>query len=157
MGFGIKTWVTAFAAAALGTFMIFYGNLYGFAFYTGGMALKKWVMILLAATQAAIFAEYIYSGRKDSGKQLMYRFVQHGLLGFICAYGGYILYSKTADLRGTDFPSATSIYNVLVPFCFQRYFLVTGAAAVVCVVIWLIRRAKGISAKDGDRKEAAEE
>ena len=157
MGFGIKTWVTAFAAAVLGTFMIFYGNLYGFKFYTGGMALKPWVMILLAATQVMIFAEYVYSGRKDSGKQLMYRFVQHGLLGFVCAYGGYIIYSKTADLRGTDFPSATSIYNVLVPACFQRYFLVTGAAAVVCVVIWLIRRAKGISAKDGDRKEAAEE
>ena len=146
MGFGIKTWCFAALAAAVNTLAMFYASIFAPKVARGEIVLPKTAGLAVLAGAVLVFAEYIFVGRKDSGKQLMYRFVQHNVMSFACAYGGYIIYSLAKFQE--NYQRNTLVFNVMIPGCFQRYFILSGAAAVVCVIIWLIRRKKSDTTTD---------
>ena len=92
MGFGVKTWIFAAAAAVLNTAAMFYASIFGAPRqpYSTEVSPAAGIAVFLAG--AAALAEYIYFGRKDGGRERIYRFVQHNVLSFLAAYGSFIIY-----------------------------------------------------------------
>ena len=74
MGFGIKTWVFALAAAAVNTFAMFYAGIFGAPLQPYSTEVSPTAMILLGASAVFTVAEYIYFGRRDDGRQRIYRY-----------------------------------------------------------------------------------
>ena len=138
MGFGVKTWIFAAAAAVLNTFAMFYAGIFGAPRqpYSTEVSPAAGIAVFLAG--AAALAEYIYFGRKDVGRERIYRFVQHNVLSFVCSYIGFVIYSA-AGFREHYVPD-TTVFNALLPRCFQQFFLETGIAAIVCVIISAVKK-----------------
>lgn len=133
MGFGVKTWLFAAAAAVLNTAAMFCAYLAEVSAQMKNAALSPLTMVFPAAAIAFTAAEYIYFGRKDEGRQRIYRFVQHNVLSFFAAYGGFVVY--TAAGLQERYVLDTVIFNTLIPACFQRFFLVTAVGAIVCMIL----------------------
>ena len=138
MGFGVKTWIFAAAAAVLNTFAMFYAGIFGVPAQPNTLETTPASIFLLGASAVFTFAEYVCIGRKDEGRQRIYRFVQHNVLSFLCSYAGFIIYSA-AGFREHYVPD-TTVFNALLPRCFQQFFLETGIAAIVCVIISAVKK-----------------
>ncbi|MBQ4341518.1 MAG: hypothetical protein II756_03310 [Clostridia bacterium] len=138
MGFGVKTWIFAAAAAVLNTAAMFYASIFGAPKqpYSTEVSPAAGIAVFLAG--AAALAEYIYFGRKDVGRERIYRFVQHNVLSFLAAYGGFIIYCAAhfQDRYVLD----TVVFNSMIPACFQRFFLITVVGWLVCGVISLVNK-----------------
>ena len=151
---GIAAVFCALAAAALHTAAVFYASVFAAKVIDGVIVLPSLAGHAVTAGAAAVLAEYIFFGRKDEGRRLIYRFVQHNVLSFICAYAGYAVYCLGGFREQYD--SNAVVFKVVVPGCIHQYYLVSGAAVVVCVIIWLIRRTM-ISKKNYTTDNKAEE
>ena len=133
-------WIFALIAAAVSVFAVFYANLCGVRLDMNGMHYKTSALFLLGAAALFVISEYVYFGHKDTPKQMMYRFVIHNVMSFICSYLGYAIYSF-ADMQ-EKYVLAVTVFNALLPICFQSFFAVTAIAAVVCVIACIIRHFK---------------
>ena len=137
MGFGIKTWMIAAAAAVLNTAAMFYAAIFGRPLQPYSIETSPAAGIAVFISGLLCLAEYIFVGRRDVGsKQRIYRFVQHNLLSFLAAYGGFIIYSA-ARLQDT-YVLDTVVFNSLIPACFQRFFMITAAGWIVCGIIGVV-------------------
>lgn len=147
MGFGVKTWIFAGLAAVLNTAAMFYAGVFSVFARPGGepkpysTEVSPAAGIVLLITAAIALAEYVYFGRKDEGRQRIYRFVQHNLLSFLAAYGGFVVYCA-AHLQ-EKYVLDTVVFNSLIPACFQRFFYITAVGWIICGIISLVDKKRG--------------
>ncbi len=151
MGFGVKTWIFAAAAAVLNTAAMFYASIFGVPKQPYSTEVTPAAGIALFLAGAIALAEYICIGRNDDGKQRIYRFVQHNVLSFLAAYGGFVVYSAAhfQDRYVLD----TVVFNSLIPACFQRFFMITAAGWIACGIISIVNKRK----QNNQEPELAEE
>ena len=153
MGFGVKTWVFAAAAAVLNTAAMFYANIFSVFDKPYSTEVSPAAGIALLITAALALAEYVCFGRKDTGRQRIYRFVQHNLLSFFAAYGGFVVYSA-AGLR-ERYVLDTVVFNSLIPACFQRFFYITAVGWIVCGIISIVNKKRTNSYENQDKDNNA--